>query len=246
MESGLFGPNVLSVGRSAYNVLGVRNEWLPVSSASLVIGAAGLFFVAHTLPRPDGAGQVLEYVATMNDGLLSPAVMLMVAGSALIFGLPTIATLFDGRARIGVFGLVCMVMGAVSLLGFAHQLMLVRSVVDRHAQDDARFAELMAGSANGWLLVVGFLAFYVGELCVAWALSRVCDVPSWVPASFLVHVALGAVSLPYEVGVFNGVPALFMTVALAGAGITAVRRTVPQGTGSHEIGLQHARENSLT
>lgn len=207
-------------------------------------GAAGVFYGAQTLPRPDFEGEVLGHVAASPDELLSPALILLIAGTAMIFGLPSVFTLFGPRARVGVFGLALVACGAVALTGVAQQLMLVRTLVADQVVTPAEVEQVMANGMHSGLLVAAYLCFNVGELCVAWALMRACGVPRWIPGLLVAHVLVAVGSRALELGPFETLPVVLLSAALAAIGITANVKAQPTGVSSRDIAERHRLEQA--
>lgn len=222
----------------------MRTDWLPISSAALVTGSVGLFHGAQTLPRPDGKGEVLRFVAEGHDALLNPALILLLAATLLVFGLPSVATLFAPRARVGFAGLVFLACGSIALAGFSQQLILLRSIVRGHGLEDAAFAAAMADSMQGGMLLAGFAVFYLGEVCVALALLRSPVTPRWIPALLIAHVVVGGGGSMVELGRWEAYPSVLLVGALAGAGIVANRNGHPRSTSSAEVAAMHRAANS--
>lgn len=207
-----------------------------------MIGAASLFYAAQNLPRPGGEGEVFQHIVDAPDGLLSPSAIILIGAACLTLGLPSVFTLFPDRARSGVVGLALMALGAMTLAGFAHQLILLRSIVDLRPLSDGDLVALMADQMQGGLLVVAYLFFFVGELGVAWSLSNGCGVPRWIPLALVAHVVTGIAALPFDLGWLGQVPSVFMAAAFAGIGITANLRAQPSGFSSRDIAERHALE----
>lgn len=203
-----------------------------------------MFYGAQTLPRPDFEGEVLGHVAASGDGLLSPALILLIAGTAMLFGLPSVFTLFGPRARVGVLGLALVAFGAVALTGVAHQLMVVRTIAAEQLVAPADLEQVMANGMHSGLLVAAYLCFNVGELCVAWALTRSCGVPRWIPWLLVAHVVVAVVARAVDLGPFDTIPVVLLSVALASVGIAANVRAQPVGISSRDIAERHRLEQA--
>ncbi|MFC6152807.1 hypothetical protein [Nocardioides yefusunii] len=224
----------------------MRIDWLPVSAASLVVGATGLFYGAQTMPRPDGYGEVLEFVVRGPDGLLSPAVVLLLGATALILGLPALRSLVpQGRREIGGFlGMALLTLGVVMIAGFAQQLLMLRNVVTHVPLAPGDLTRVMEDGLQAGMLQGAHLAFFAGELLLARTLWGACRVPYWIPIALVLHpVALLAERL-LGFTPFHGLPALFMAAGMAGAGIVANLNNQPRHASSRDIAARHARENA--
>ena len=232
-------------GEFGHYRLWMRSDWLPASSAALVTGATGLFYGAQTLPRPDGEGAVLRHLAAEADGVVSPAVVLLVAATALVFGLPALFALFGRRGLpgLGMVGLVLLAFGAITMAGFAQHLLMVRPLVADASLSEGDLLRMMDQPIVSGLLLTGYGAFWAGELCVAAALYRSGRSPNWIPTLLVLNAVTGLVVRVFALDALDVVPALCMAAGLAGAGVQANRNSQPDGVSSRDIAAQHAREH---
>lgn len=237
--------------RSVSGVLGhyrfpVRIVWLPVSAASLVVGATGLFYGAQTMPRPDGEGEVIEFVVSGPDGLLSPAVVMLLGASALVMGLPALHSLYarSPRAVVGVVGTALIALGSITIAGFAQQLMMLRNVVTLVGPENVHFPTLMDDAVQGGLLQGAYVSFLLGELLLAWTLWGTERIPRWLPVLLVLHPLTLLAEFTVGWGGFPALPAAFMAASLASIGILANVNDQPTGSSSREVAERHAREGS--
>jgi hypothetical protein len=206
----------------------MRMDWLPISAAALLTGAAALFFGAMMTPRPSGDGELLRRAATESENWVVVAALLTVAAVGLVVGLPSLFTLFQRRgSRAGLLAAMLLAVGCVMLAAFAQQLLFLRSLAQHDAVTGRTIEALGENHVQQVLVGAGFLIFYAGELALALALLRARTTPVWVPWSFVAHVALAAVALRVLPEDLQGLPALFMTAGFAGAGIAANRTARP-------------------
>ncbi|GGD06161.1 hypothetical protein [Nocardioides daphniae] len=207
----------------------MRNEWLAVSAAALVIGATALFFGSHLTPRPTGDGAILRLVHADPDAWTTAAVVLMVASTGLLFGVSSMTPLVRGRGVVpGIVGLLLLAFAAVVLAGFAMQLVLLRALSVEGGVDADSMAAAMRDPLQQGMLKVGFGAFYVGEVMLALAFLRSATTPRWVPALFLLHVAAMAVAVAADIGFLEDLPSILMVAAFVGAAICANRGEIAE------------------
>ncbi|QCX26557.1 hypothetical protein [Nocardioides jishulii] len=205
----------------------MRNEWLAVSAAALVIGATALFFGSHLAPRPTGDGHIMRLVHEDPYAWTTSAVVLMVASMGFLFGISSLTSLIRGRGVVlGLVGVFTIAFAAVVLAGFAMQLVLMRGLSVEGGVTGEQMAAAMRDPLQQGMLKVGFGAFYVGEIALAWAFVRSGTTPRWVPALFLLHVLAVVVAVVGKVGFLEDLPSILMVAAFVGAAICANRDDV--------------------
>lgn len=199
-------------------------DWLPVSAAALLTGATALFFGAMVTPRPGGDGELLRRAATDSDSWSVVAALLTVAAVGLVIGLPSLFTLFPRQGfRTGLLATVLLAAGCVMLAAFAQQLLLLRTLALHDAITEQTIDAMSGNHVQRVLLGAGFAVFYLGELALAVALLRARSTALWVPVALIAHVVLVVVAMRVLPEHLQGLPAILMTAALAGAGIAANR-----------------------
>lgn len=207
----------------------MRNEWLAVSAAALVIGATALFFGGHLTPRPTGDGEIMRLVHADPDAWTTAAVVLMVASTGLLFGISSLTSLVRGKGVVpGILGMILVAFAAVVLAGFAMQLVLLRGLSVQGSVDADQLAAAMKDPLQQGMLKVGFGAFYAGELLLALAFIRSATTPRWVPALFLLHVAVMGVAVATDIGFLEDLPSILMVAAFVGAAICANRDEIAE------------------
>lgn len=221
----------------------MRTDWLPTSAAALAVGGSALFLGARTTPRPNGDGAVLHAFAQEADPWVSPAIILLVAAVGLLIGLPSLLMLLGRHGRLaGRIAVVLMAVAAVTLAGLAQQLLFLQSLTQRAGVDPAVLVDAFQDGAQWRLVVIGFVCFYVGELCLAYALWRGRRTPRFVPVLFVAHVVLAGVTLPLESSRWESVPALLVAAAFASCAICANLAGQPTRRSSADVAAMHAEQ----
>ena len=79
----------------------MRSEWIPLSASALVIGVMSLVFGSLLNPSDPGstAAHTLQVVNEEGSRWLAMSVMFTLASITLVFGMPSVLTLFDRRGR---------------------------------------------------------------------------------------------------------------------------------------------------
>lgn len=202
----------------------MRNEWLAVSAAALVIGATALFFGGHLSPRPTGDGQIVRLVHADPHAWTTTAMVLMVASTGFLFGLSCLTPLVRGRgAVLGLCAMLLLAFAAVVLAGFAMQLVLLRGLSVQGGVGADQLAAAMRDPLQRGMLRVGFGSFYLGELLLAVSFLRSRTTPLWVPVLFLLHLVAVVIAVAGNVGFLEDLPSILMVAAFAGAAICANR-----------------------
>ena len=205
----------------------MRSEWIPLSASALVIGVMALVFGQLLNPGQSGdtASDTLRVVSEEGSRWLAMAVMFTLSSITLVFGMPSVLTLFERRGRrMGLVAVAVFTIGAIGTCGFAMLLVLFRAMVvvgavRGRALDDLGDDRGLAVFLFGW---IGF--FYGGVLLLAIALFMARTVSRWIPAVLLVFVLLIAV-VDHFGRVGSAVQVLLLAVAFTGVAMTAVQRS---------------------
>lgn len=165
---------------------------------------------------------MLQSVVDAPGTWLTPVVVVLLASVGLIVGMPCLLSLFPGRgSTAGYLGTLCLAIGSLALCGFAHQMVLLRSMSMDAAVDDALVTSIAADNLQSGLLLGGFVAFYVGEALLAIGLRRAGTVPRWVPWAFWIHLVVALTVRGFDLDQFHGVPAAVLMVGFVGVGFYA-------------------------
>jgi hypothetical protein len=199
----------------------MRIDWVPYSAAALVLGATALSVGALILPSGDSAASTLEVAQNEGGRWLAVSVLYFIAAVTLTLGMPSALTLFQTRGtKFGLTAVGVFTIGCIGLAGFAMMLVFFRALAKSEAIK-AGAIESASSELGLSLFLLGWIgAFYIGELLLGIALLRAGNLPIWIPAALLLHVALLPISAILG---FDDPPitALLITVALCGIGITA-------------------------
>jgi hypothetical protein len=199
----------------------MRIDWVPYSAAALVLGATALSVGALILPSGDSAASTLEVAQNEGGRWLAVAVLYFIAAVTLTLGMPSALTLFQTRGtKFGLTAVGVFTIGCIGLAGFAMMLVFFRALAKSEAIKEGAI-ESASSELGLSLFLLGWIgAFYIGELLLGIALLRAGNLPIWIPAALLLHVALLPISAILG---FDDPPitALLITVALCGIGITA-------------------------
>jgi hypothetical protein len=199
----------------------MRIDWVPYSAAALVLGATALSVGALILPSGDSAASTLEVAQNEGGRWLAVSVLYFIAAVTLTLGMPSALTLFQTRGtKFGLTAVGVFTIGCIGLAGFAMMLVFFRALAKSEAIKEGAI-ESASSELGLSLFLLGWIgAFYIGELLLGIALLRAGNLPIWIPAALLLHVALLPISAILG---FDDPPitALLITVALCGIGITA-------------------------
>ena len=205
----------------------MRVDWVPYSASGLVVGAAGLSVGALLMPQPGDPASPLLMGAGEDDRWLAISVLYLLASVGLAVGLPAVTSIFDRRgARWALAGVGTLAVGILGAAAYAVLMSVLRALVVGGVPltggvgglaEDAWLAVLL----HGWVSV-----FAVGEVLIAMALLQARRVSRWVPALMLAHAGLTPLA-PMMPVALAAVTALTATIAFAGLGIAANRRSLP-------------------
>jgi hypothetical protein len=204
----------------------VRNDWVPLSSSALVIGAMSLVLGAAMNPAEAGSttAQTLQVAAGEGTRWLAMAVMYTLASIALVLGLPALTSLVQDRGRgLGLVGACVFCVGAIGTCSYAMLLVYFRAMVVAGAVRGGGL-ESVANDPGLVTFLVGWIGcFYLGVLLIAAALLRAGTVPRWVPALMVAFLVLAPVAP--QLGRFvSTLQVMLLAVAFTGAGMAAVSR----------------------
>ncbi|HYO38934.1 MAG TPA: hypothetical protein VER39_04690 [Nocardioidaceae bacterium] len=204
----------------------MQNDWVPLSSSALVIGAMSLVLGAAMNPAEAGstATQTLRVATDESTRWLAMAVMYTLASVTIVLGLPAVLSLVQERGhRLGLVGACIFCVGAIGTCSYAMLLVFFRAMVvagavrgqglDRVTNDPGLVVFL-----SGW---IG--CFYLGVLLLAAALLRARTTPRWVPV--LLGMFLVTAPVAPDLGRFGAtVHVMLLAVACTGAAMAAVSR----------------------
>jgi len=202
----------------------MRDEWVPVSASSLVVGVMSLVFGSLLNPADTGASaaDMVRVVNEEGSRWLAMAVMYVFASLALTLGLPSVLLLFRTRAqRLGLTAVVVFAAGAVGTCGYALLMVFFRALVVADAVKPDGLARVTHDPGLTIFLRAWVGCFYLGVLLLAIALLVARSTPAWVP----VLLALFVVLLPVasHLGRVGGaVQIMLLAIAFTGMAMTTV------------------------
>lgn len=207
----------------------MRKEWVALAAAALVTGTTALFFGALLTPRPTGDGHIFRLASADPNLWTTSALILFVGALGMLFGISCVMVLVQRQGfRTGVTAMGLIAFASVVLAGFSMQLVLLRALSTAGVDADT-LAEAVGDPLQQRLLVVGFAAFYLGELALALALYRAATTPRWVSASLVVHVVGVLAAAALGVDALADASSLLMVAGFAGIAVAANRPRVSSG-----------------
>ena len=213
----------------------MRSEWVPVSAAALITGVMAL--VLGQMLNPAGAesspaGQML--IAAEHPGRwLAMAILYFGAAAAMVLGMPSVMTLFQGRRGrgVGMVGIAVFTVGCVGVGALAALMLMFRALALETLRADTvsatEIALVTASLENRGLSVtlgVWVYGFLLGVLLIAIGLFRSRQVAMWVPMLLVAFLALQAAAPLLGEGTLGRVGSALGLVLLA-AGFTGVAVT---------------------
>ena len=204
----------------------MRSEWIPLSASALVIGVMSLVFGSLLNPSDPGstAAHTLQVVNEEGSRWLAMSVMFTLASITLVFGMPSVLTLFERRGRrVGLTAVAVFTVGAIGTCGYAMLLVFLRALVvvgalRGKALDDVGHDQGLRIFLFGW---IG--CFYGGVLLLAIALFLARTTHYWVPSVLVLFVLmllvgnhLGRVGSAFQI--------LLLAIAFTGIAMAAVTR----------------------
>lgn len=198
----------------------MRVDWLPFSASAVVAGGTAFAVAVLTTPNIDtspsaGLGVFEE------DVWLAVSALYVLAGIALICGLPSVLSLLDRhQSRFGLVATTVFAMGALATVGYGAVLLFLHALVIQDALTVDSVEAITNDPGLTVFLVLWVGGFYLGQALIAIALLRARAVPRWVGLVLLGYL----IALPIEQALPEAIgrlDVLLVAVGFAAVGIQA-------------------------
>lgn len=199
------------------------DHWLPYSAAALASGAVALVLGTLSLPMSPDDTALLQSAQVEGGRWIMAAAAFFFCAVGMGLGLPTFVFGMPRRGRrFGYAGTTVLGVATLAMAAYGALLVFFQALATNGIIDESEMVLLGEDPGLRGFTVVFVGSFYLGEVLLAVGMLRARTVPRWVPALFLLHVAM----LPAtdRVPQLAGVGAIVVGVAFMGVAVHANER----------------------